>query len=883
MARADRTYFEKLTIKILRAANQQAVGNSRGLGGVMLGGDPGIGKTSFIELFSDLTGVNLITIEIPHIVEEHIINIPFLVYNPNTGNTSTGRSELHDKNPDNDDEYDMVLADSHLFTQISNSSVLPDNQYVQNMTDPHPNNNRMRIAQQLYKRLGGTEQKIPPAIDAVRSNFNCILFFDEYFREAPVRIRNILRDTINGNLGIHKIPAGTFIIYASNMRDAGLENIPKNTQMSQRIEFEPPSKSEWFDYIETKYERDPHVELKPEVLAGFKKAIGEDDLSTDDFKSEVRTSPRRWEQMLLYVNQSLPVEDAAEAKSLLTNIKNQFVNYETGDISENLSSKVLKMVAELIKSTSSITINTDETSGGEDWADNLSHHIKQHLKSGTHRKYIPVVSGPPGVGKTSQMYRIGRKHGLITVPLDAGRFDPETVIGMPIPGKRSEDQSKIQVKFTVPQLHGMIMRGIQDATKDYFENLIEQYGEEKAKQRFKEWEDQEWKYLIFFDELNRVDEKTMNSLRRIILEKNFGPSSDNKGGVLKLPEGSVVVGAINPSQDTGGTNSMTGHFRDVIDVIHATPSWDKTRNFLINRDNVGFSPETIDASMFVLDAFVKKFGDKTGKFNEQQAPYYLSVGDGGHVYVSPREYESFYNHMAAALEDAKDEILDDPDMPASDAKEIIAEDLGEYLKSGLLFPVEKTDEAAPEEFVALVQDWGDTLASKIYSKLVSKKVKTESSWTNVLGPYLNGTKPISAMPNDSKVNTAMNETSLGQFIEQVSGEITKTLKDKAAFEKWVIDEDTPKPTLENDAISETEDKTSKLGSFIMGLLFTLQLHEYSFDRIAAVGKTLSRSVSQALKNVTGLSDEVKRDVMVAAMELRSNIQDALTEVKDESA
>ncbi len=80
MARANQTYIQKLTVKFLRAAKQQGSGNMRGLGGVLLGGDPGIGKTTFVELFSDLTGIHLITIEIPHIVEEHIINIHFLCH-----------------------------------------------------------------------------------------------------------------------------------------------------------------------------------------------------------------------------------------------------------------------------------------------------------------------------------------------------------------------------------------------------------------------------------------------------------------------------------------------------------------------------------------------------------------------------------------------------------------------------------------------------------------------------------------------------------------------------------------------------------------------------------------------------------------------------------
>ena len=882
MARADQTYIQKLTTKFLRAAKQQGSGNMRGLGGVLLGGDPGIGKTTFVELFSDLTGIHLITIEIPHIVEEHIINIPFLVYNPDDGSKTAGRSELHDKNPNNKDEYDMVLADSHLFTQITNSRTMPDQQYLQRMTDPNPNNNRARIAQDLFQRLGGNETTVPPAIAAVRKNFRCILFFDEYFREAPVRIRNILRDTINGNLGIHKIPSGTFIVYASNMSDAGLESIPKNTQMAQRIEFQTPSKKEWFAWLETKYKNDPKVELKPEVLEAFKKIVDDGDLSTDDVKSEVRTSPRRWEQLVVYINQSLPVADSKDAKALLTNVKNNFVNYETGEHAEELSKKVMKMVAELVKSTSNVAINANETSEGEDWTENLDHHIRQTMKSGKHRKYIPVISGAPGVGKTSQIDRMARKHNLIAVPIDTSRLNPEDVIGMPIPGQRSEDQQEIKVKFTVPQLYDEIRREIKSATKDHFEALIEQHGEENAKGEFQKWEDQEWKYLIFFDELNRVDKKTFNSLRRIILEKNFGPSSDDSGGVLSLPDGSVVVGAVNPSQDTGGTESMTGHFRDVIDIINATPSWDKTRNFLLNRGNKGISPESIDATMLILDEFVKKFGDKTGKHSKNQAPYFLSVGDGEAIYVSPREYESLFSNMASALDDVADEILSDPDMSTSEAKEIISDEVGEYLESGLMFPVEKTETIAPEEFIALVKDWADTLVNKVFSVLISKKVKTQSSWGTVLEPYMSGKKDMSSMPNDSKINTAMNETSLGQFIEHVSDELVSVLKDEGTLKKWVVDENSPKLALNNDQIEETGEQTSKLGSFIMGLLYTLQLHEYQYDRIAGVGKTLSRGVSTALKKVTGISDENRRDIMTAAVELRSDIQDALTEIRDES-
>ena len=293
MARNQNTYIAKLTTKFLRAASQQAKGNLRGLGGILLGGDPGVGKTTFLELFSDLIGINLITIEVPHIVEEHIINIPFLVYHPGDATTETGSSNLEDRNPENDDEYDMILADSNLYTQIKNARSVPDAQYVKNMTDPNPNSNRQRIAQDLYRQLGGTENRIPPQIQQVRQGFNCILFFDEYFREAPTRIRNMLRDTINGNIGLHKIPGNTFIVYASNMRDEGLDSIPHNTQMSQQITFKSPTEKEWFSWLTTKYKSDPHVQLNPEVIKMFQTVITDENMSIDDSSSGVRTSPRR--------------------------------------------------------------------------------------------------------------------------------------------------------------------------------------------------------------------------------------------------------------------------------------------------------------------------------------------------------------------------------------------------------------------------------------------------------------------------------------------------------------------------------------------------------------------------------------------------------------
>ena len=880
MAQPENTYIGKLTTKFLRAASQQARGNVRGLGGILMGGDPGVGKTTFMDLFSDLTGINLITIEVPHIVEEHIINIPFIVYDQQTKSKKADSTQLQDRDPENDDKYDMVLADSNLFTQIKNARSVPDAQYVKNMTDPNPNSNRQRIAQQLYQQLGGTDTQIPPAIQEVRKGFKCILFFDEYFREAPVRIRNMLRDTINGNIGLHKIPGNTFIVYASNMRDEGLDSIPRNTQMSQRVEFKSPTEKEWFNWLETKYKSDPHVQLNPEVIKTFKTVITDESMSVNHSTSGVRTSPRRWEQLVLYVNQSLPVESPKDAAALLTNIKNNFVNYETGDYSP-LAKKVITEIAKLIRKTSpdAKSVNAGAEVQGHDWVETLNHHIKTHMKAGKHRKYIPVVSGAPGVGKTRQIDVIADKNNLVAVAIDAARLSAEDVIGMPIPGKKIKEEDsdkvkKMQVKFTVPQLHTMITREIEEATEAHFEELVDDLGNEKAQEEFAKWEQQEWKFLIFFDELNRVDTKTFNSLRRIILEKNFGPASDGKGGMLHLPDGSIVVGAINPDPETGGTESMTGHFRDVVDVINATPAWSKVRQYLLNKENKGTSDAAVNATMHVIDEFVKKFGDKDRE-DKDERPFYVRSGE-AEIYVSPREYDSLFSNMAPALDDAKDKILADTEMTEKEGIELLGQEIGEYLESGLLFPAEKTEAAGPEDFINLVSQWGESVADDAYGILIKKNVSVSDTWEGTLQPYFDGGKDVTNMPQDTNINTRVESTNAAQFVEEVSDTVAEELEKN---HKRLLEQNEKKVHLDGEKIVKTEEETHRLGNIMMSLMFTLQIHNYQSDKILAIGKALNRAAVRSIKKIKGLSVEENQELVSAIAELRMDIHDAMVEVR----
>lgn len=899
MALVKQTYMERLAEVFLRGAEQNANSNLKGLGGILLGGEPGVGKTSFMELFSDLTGVKLITIEVPHIVEEHIINIPFLVYTPENEATKSGSTVLQDKNDQGTpqpeetnnqpkpvigkDEYNMVLADSHLFTQLTSAGSEDDMTYLRKMSDPHPSTNRQAIAQQLFKALGGNETHIPPMISTVRKNFRCILFFDEYFRETTVRIRNVLREiAVNNNIGIHKVPPGTFIVYASNMADEGIEaTLPKNTHMAQRINFKTPTKQEWFNWMEVKYKHDPHVQLKPEVVAAFKKMITDKNLSYDDSDSEVRTSPRRWEQLMIYVNQSLPVDNREDAVSLLTNVRNNFVNYETGEYS-GVSQNVIKHLTELIKSTSSVDIEEGALTDSTYWMENLDHHIRQHMKAGNHRKYIPVIAGAPGVGKTSLIDQIAWKHKLIPIAIDTARLNSESVTGMPIPGKKYDNDSKIEIKFTEPELYNIIQRGVERGTKEYFEDLTDQYGEAEAQKRFNNWTQQQWKYLLFFDELNRPqDKKTFNALRRVVLEKNFGPAGNQHGDPLKLPDGSIVVGAINPDPDTGGTESMSKHFRDVVDVINATPAWSKTRKFIYEKPK-GFSGETKDATMLVLDEIIKKFKDKSGKYSDELAPYYLKAGDES-IWVSPREYDTMFVNIASALEHVRRKIMRDDELSEDDIREMVSQELEEYIESNLYQAVERTETVGIEEFFSALKQWIETkLTDKITKVLLSKVVESGHTWESILHPYVTQKTDVTSMVKDSEIMNLIKTTSQAQFAEGVSAYIAKLMKDEASFNKYLVDQPDDKVILDGKEIKRTGEKTSIVGNVLMGLLFTLFAYNIQYNTIAVIGKSWFTGTKQSLAKVS-FADEIKRrDVIIAISELRTDIQDALMEVQNEA-
>jgi len=601
--------IEQVLANMLTQTGKNAVGaRASGKAGVLLHGDPGTGKTSFVRELTTLIGMDLVVIEAPHITEEHIINIPFIVFNT-SGTSHHGDEKLNQ-------DYELVLADSALFSTLNKSKAISDSTLCANI---YKKGGQLL---QIWEELGGTQKVVPKLIARVRASFHCVLFLDEFFRQGNRRIRNMLRGILNGQVGQHDMPEHVYVIYATNVNDEGAQ-VGDSNEDFQAIEVEKPSKDEWFAWLVKKYEKDGNGHLNKKVVDEFYNLLEQDHLSHNDIQEDVRLSPRRWEQILTYLSASLPVKTADEGEALVKNIRASFKNYQTGKHSE-LVNKVVDAVVALIEETSNIKVSTQGTADSE-WRTTLEHQIQTKMKLGEHRKYIPIISGNPGIGKTSEVAQVALKLHLVYIHIDCSTLSSEDILGIPL-ASNGEKNNEHAVKFSKPKLWQTIQKKIVQKEQ----KLIQSLPDEAAR---KEWKSRDWKYLVFFDELNRTDTATFNALRRVVLEKSF---SDEH----KLPPETIVMGAINPNGSS--TENLTNHMKDVIDVIDAAPSWKKTEAWLENM-HIDASSDAKKVSLDVIHQVINKF-KSAAREHAQQSHFYLMISDEP-VYISPREISGLYENM----------------------------------------------------------------------------------------------------------------------------------------------------------------------------------------------------------------------------------------------
>lgn len=784
--------------------------------GILLAGDPGVGKTSFIKQLARLFGMQLVAMEVPHISEEHMINIPFLVYNPATDKTKSERvSAKLDDNGDDDDlmEFDIVLSESNLYARLKKVERISEKKLLENIYGHKPEYANIRI---IWEKLGGTKTHIPEKIQEVRAQYTKILFLDEFFRTTTNAVRNTLRTILNREIGLDKLPYHVYVVYASNMKDseASLDEIPNN-MMYREITMDVPDKQDWFGYLVTEANAKKRP-IKKEVLDMFHTVIEQEYLSyteTDD-GCDVRLSPRRWEQIIHYVNASLPCPNAREAKRLLTNVASNFTDYKSNE-TVSFSPLMMKAVAKLINDAAEklpepYTVSHKDRIPPYKWDEILRQQIKCKLMLGNMRSYIPVISGPPGIGKTTKIEKMIASFGLGYIHIDCSTLSSEDVMGIPLAKKTLKKlaektagvpREKLSIaaiqKFLAKSKGGedLSVEAVQqildylldkenpapvEAISTYFADsklsklIYERIRENPPSPKRADPKFPGYRYVIFLDELNRVkDAKTFNGLRKFMLEKEF----DNG---KKLPKDVLIIGAINP--DGGNVIELTHHVRDVLDIIPTLPNWEEQiefmRSVLQKRDDIN-TVALKDAVLEVVINFAEKW--KTAKPEGGMDPHFLLGVDTENVYCSPRDYSQI------AIESLKM-----TDMRLTDKmKELGITALTSDLDGKLLKQIDVTLREAMYEIVdsELRQLWSKAKTVEVeYLKnyelwFTTQSIEESSLMTNLLTMQVKATGLIPLVEDCIAKNIPFAESlelvqNISKDIHTVSGDLLAHFKEK---------------------------------------------------------------------------------------------------------
>ena len=446
-----------------------------------------------------------------------------------------------------------------------------------------------------------------------------ILADTKHHNTGSVRIQNLFRTILNGNIGSTKIPPNVYIIYASNTdnTDGSLDDIPTNHQF-EKVKFDKPDKDEFLRYIADKFADDSEDSdktepiVKTDVYNAFAEVLTDDDLGGKD-ENDNRISPRRWEEIMKLVSASLPVNDVQEARALLTVFKENFSNYEDETIQQTYF-KYEKVLKKLIGDTSGIS-NDLVPFTKKDWKHSLDSELNIKLKLGSARKYSPVISGTPGIGKTTIIRDIAEKRKLKLIEIDASTLNTDDTMGLTTP---TEKNGVLTTTFTKPPL---------------LKRILEGYDPELKKDS-----DQKYTHLLFLDELSRTKPQVFNVLRALLLE--------NKVGTYSIPDDIMIISAMNPHDK--GTNLLTDHMKDVVDVIQSEADYFGVMDYLKDSDivknvNKTFKSDISTPLFGVMDRLVDILGSDTDTDDNEISDlntrkFYWTDGMNV-IYVSAREMD----------------------------------------------------------------------------------------------------------------------------------------------------------------------------------------------------------------------------------------------------
>ena len=789
--------------------------------GLMLGGSTGIGKTTFVEQLGKILGVKVIVIEAPHITEEHLINIPFITFEP-MHNTGKEQTVVVDTN-----NFGVTLARSHLATELRNAVPISDQTYLSVINASSAN------TKSLFMQLGGTDTTIPDEIKNIRRKYKVVLFLDEYFRQTSANVRNILRGILNGKIGNDNIPPGVYTIYASNLTDVGqtIEQIPLNADFKM-VDFKPPTKNEFFHYLISKFEKDTHVKLHPEVINAFYAELDDTHISYDDLNTEIRTSPRRWEQIILYINANTPVTSEDDAKALMANVK---ANFSSEDQTSELYNIVVGIVKNIMKTTGASGFAAAKPLQSSDWRKTLENQIATKIKLGDARKYIPVVMGQPGIGKTQHMATIANDLNLRLVSIDCSTLTAEDITGIPIPKK--ELDKTMSVEFALPSLYQRIENDMKEADAAFYADA-DVSAEEKAA-----YKKQKFKYLLFFDELNRVNnQKVFNSLRRVILEKSFNDK-------VKLPDSVIVTAAMNPGDK--GTAELTGHLKDAVDLIDARPSWDSFLQFVdkaskTNPNLKAYSDGSKSIAKKVLVGFTDTFAIKkpTNNIGPDALAFHIKIQGEDEMYISPREYWTMYSDLVAGVSRATGKTATDQQSMEQNLYNAILSKLESTLKW-----IMKKHEIDSPHFLLAVANW---LQSNVAQFMIKKRTSIG------LGSMLDDVMADSSrhLKDDPDFINYARNFDLNRFTEDMSKYINMLAANaENTYDILLKDEHSAKEVREGTVII-LDNLVSKIETIVSEVRIAANVNNLSADITDGLERVIITSIETDFIN-----DEVPDDIM----------------------
>ncbi|MEN6293186.1 MAG: hypothetical protein ABFD07_14390, partial [Methanobacterium sp.] len=458
-------------IKFLKQVTDNMLSSS--VKGIMIGGDTGLGKTSFIKQLGRMLGLPVVIIEVPHVTEEELINIPFIVVQPN-GQTAKGvetiKADGGDGKTVDRTQFGLKLSKSHIVSTLEKLKKFPEP--TEQKLKPH----ELATLDAFRSTSSGNQ-----AFNQIRNQYDRILFLDEFFRQTNPTIVNILRNILNGQIGNDEIPAGTYTAYASNLKDTSgaLAKQTSHTTFDQ-YDYPAPTVNSWLNFMISNTSSE-QLKFKKDVVDAFARAMKDNDLDFRDIESNVRSSPRRWSEILLYINNAYPFTSADQTSILKTSILRQFQS-EEGKISP--VSAVVEDIINTLILKSNIDLKKIKPVPSNKWRDVLAQNVLTKITVGESKKYVPVVQGPPGIGKTALATIFEKEpYNLRFIPVLASTLSADSISGIPL-ADTSKDE--IETSFAKPELANLIDSKIEKARRAYMDRLMRS-NPDTAKEEFAAW------------------------------------------------------------------------------------------------------------------------------------------------------------------------------------------------------------------------------------------------------------------------------------------------------------------------------------------------------------------------------------------------------------